>query len=91
MRSASSNTGLNPLITAMKTSTLLSTVVAGLVAVSAAPAQSDQADLQAKYEKKISEDWVGHGGWILDFDEALAKAKKENKLVFAYFTRSYSP
>ncbi|HBF23269.1 MAG TPA: hypothetical protein DDW23_05565 [Planctomycetes bacterium] len=65
-------------------------LVAGLSLASTAPAQ-DADDLIAKYEAEISEKWVSHGGWTLDLDEALARAKKENKLVFAYFTRSYAP
>ena len=65
-------------------------LVAGLAIASTAPAQNAD-DLIAKYEAEIGEEWVSHGGWILDLDEALARAKKENKLVFAYFTRSYAP
>ncbi len=61
-------------------------------ALLAAPAVSQDADsLQSKYEAKVAAEWVSHGGWILDLDEALAQAKRENKRVFAYFTRSYSP
>ena len=48
-------------------------------------------DLQEKYDAKVSEDWVAQGGWILDYDKALAQAKNEGKYVFAYFSRSYSP
>jgi len=50
-----------------------------------------QEKLKERYDKKIAEDWVEKGGWILDFDKAKAIAKKENKVVFAYFTRSYTP
>ena len=65
-------------------------LVAGLALSGVSHAQ-DADDFRAKYEAEIAEDWVSHGGWILDLDEALARAKKENKLVFAYFTRSYAP
>lgn len=61
-------------------------IALGLVAHSAT-AQS----LQEKYEKKISQPWFTDAGWTDDFDAAKARAKKEDKLVFAYFTRSYSP
>ena len=46
--------------------------------------------LRAAYEAKTSKDFVAHGGWILDYDEARAKAAAEGKLIFAYFTRSYA-
>jgi len=58
--------------------------LAGLRPVSA------ETELETKYSKKIAKDFVGHGGWIVDYDEALARAEKEKKLIFAYFTRSYS-
>ena len=50
-----------------------------------------QEELKERYEKKIAEEWVAHGGWILDLDKAKDSAKKENKAIFAYFSRSYSP
>jgi hypothetical protein len=50
-----------------------------------------QEELQEKYEDKIAEDWVEHGGWILDLDKAKEIAKKENKAIFVYFSRSYAP
>lgn len=48
-------------------------------------------DLKDKYEEKLAQDWVKHGGWITDYDEARAKAKEEGKVLFAYFSRSYAP
>jgi opacity protein-like surface antigen len=50
-----------------------------------------QAELQAKYEKKIAKEFISYGNWMLDYDAARAKAKAEGKLLFTYFTRSYSP
>ena len=52
-------------------------------------AQGDE--LQAKYEKKIAKPFVAAGGWVLDYDQAREQAKAEDKLIFIYFTRSYSP
>ena len=54
-------------------------------------AHGQQEKFKANYEKKVQEAWFVDGKWIEDFDAAKAKAKKENKVVFAYFTRSYSP
>jgi hypothetical protein len=51
----------------------------------------DQDKMKANYEKKIAKEFVSSGGWLLDYDEARAKAKAEDKLIFAYFSRSYSP
>jgi hypothetical protein len=56
-------------------------------------AQDDdkQAHYQAEYEKKLAKEFVSFGGWITDYDEAREKARKEGKVLFTYFTRSYSP
>lgn len=73
----------------MNTPKLLAAAVAGVLF--AAPMTAQEKDYQALYEAKISESWVTHGNWVLDFEEAKARAKAENKLIFAYFTRSYAP
>ncbi len=52
---------------------------------------ADDAELQAKYDKKIAKKFVADGGWVLDYDEALERAKTEKKFIFVYFSRSYSP
>jgi len=44
-----------------------------------------------KYESKLQKEFVKNAAWVLDLDEAKAAAKESNKLIFAYFTRSYSP
>ena len=64
-------------------------LVAGLA--SSASAQSSQEDLVAKREAKLAADWIKLADWVLDYDEARAKAKDSGKPIFAYFTRSYSP
>jgi hypothetical protein len=73
----------------MKFNTLLATAVIGLAASMPAIAQDADSN-QAKLDAKLAEDWVGQGGWVLDFDEAKAQAAKENKVIFVYFTRSYA-
>jgi hypothetical protein len=47
--------------------------------------------LTEKFEKKTASEFATKSKWIVDFDEARKKAKKEGKPIFAYFTRSYSP
>ena len=74
----------------MKTLTLPS--IALLIAASGVNAQDEaQEGLKKLYQEKINEGWYTGGEWTTDFAAAKARAKKENKLVFAYFTRSYSP
>ena len=51
-----------------------------------APAQ----DNEEKYAKKKAEDWFVKGGWSDDYDAVRATAKKEGKLILAYFTRSFA-
>ncbi|MCH2112346.1 MAG: hypothetical protein MK213_05760 [Planctomycetes bacterium] len=72
----------------MKQSLLISCGLMGILAVAPAVAQDD---LVAKYEKKIAKSWVAHGSWSEDFEGSLTRAKAENKVIFAYFTRSYAP
>ena len=58
----------------------------------AAPAAAQEVDpLQVKLEAKLAKSFVAHGNWVLDYDEAKKIAKEEGKLLFVYFTRSYSP
>ena len=77
-----------------RTLTALTLGVFGLGLLMPAMAQQegpDTADLQKRYQEKISKDWLKNAEWSLDLEDALARAKKEGKPVFAYFTRSYSP
>ena len=61
-----------------------------LVLALGAPAVAQDA-LVAKRDAKLAESWVAKSDWITDFDEARETAKKSEKLIFTYFTRSYSP
>jgi len=66
---------------------LLAAAALGALALAAAA----QDDLQAKLDEKLQKEFVKKADWVLDYDEALAKAKETHKLIFAYFTRSYAP
>ena len=70
-------------------------VVLALLLVSPALAQGRTPPTQDELEKrkadKVAEAWFTDGGWIADYDEARAKAKESGKLIFTYFTRTYSP
>ncbi len=80
----------------MMTPPHLPVCLAGLMALTwAAPAPAQRRkptpeELQHKYEEEIALPFIAKGGWILDYDEARARAKKEGKLIFAYFSRSYA-
>ncbi len=54
------------------------------------PKAKSPAELTKLYEKLLAEPFVEKGGWMTDYDAARARAKKEGKLLFAYFTRSYA-
>ena len=54
-------------------------------------AQDDQAALIAKRAKKLKSAFLTKNAWFTDFDKARAEAKKTNRTIFAYFTRSYAP
>ena len=78
-------------------------VVLGLSSLTlavAAPAQKGAANgalppaqqaLVDKRDKKLDSEFLKKAKWQTDYDKALAAAKKSKKLIFAYFTRSYSP
>lgn len=53
-------------------------------------AQQSQEDLIKKRDKKLSEEWLKNADWVTDYTKAREAAKKANKLIFAYFTRSYA-
>lgn len=63
-------------------------VTAAILACFSAPASAQ--DLEQKLEKKLGEAWIKDPKWITDYDEAKAEAKKTGKVIFGYFTRSYS-
>ena len=76
----------------MKSFTLLvAPLVAAGVLTMPATAQDKQDELQAKYEAKVAKEFVSFGNWQTDYDAVRAQAKKEGKIIFAYFSRSYSP
>ena len=56
------------------------------------PAQSapDQEQMIKNREEKLESRFLQKANWILDYDEARAEAKKQGKLIFTYFTRSYA-
>ena len=72
------------------TKTLLHSALAAVALTPLLSAQS-QDDLKAKYEEKLSHKFIEKGGWLTDYDKAREKAEAEGKVLFVYFSRSYSP
>ena len=64
--------------------------VATILAI-ALPGQQSQESLIQKRDHKLAAEWLKSAPWITDYDQARAQAKASGKLIFAYFTRSYSP
>ena len=50
-----------------------------------------QETLEEKYEAKLLKPFVKKIEWQNKIDAAMELAKKRNRLVLAYFTRSYAP
>ncbi len=46
---------------------------------------------EEKLQKKLKAPFLKSVAWELDYDAALKKAKDQNKVIYAYFTRSYAP
>ena len=70
-----------------KTRIGLATVLALGLWASSARAQSNEEKLQ----EKLSQEFATKTAWVMDLDEATKAAQASNKLIFAYFSRSYAP
>jgi hypothetical protein len=66
-------------------------VLAAAATTTGPAAAQGQQELQQKRDQKLAKPEFKAAPWITDYEAALARAKAENKLVLAYFTRSYSP
>lgn len=72
--------------------TPLAWVVGFLSLVSAAAvAQDSQQELARKRDQKLQAAFLKKAAWSTDYDKCREEARTSGKLIFAYFTRSYSP
>ena len=62
-----------------------------LTAAGVLAAALSAGELADKYNKKLEKTFVTKVPWELDWAKAKAKAKEQNKAIFAFFTRSYRP
>jgi len=65
--------------------------VALATGVAAQDVDSKQQSLIDKRDKKLGSEFLKKAEWFTDYDKARAAAKQSKKLMFGYFTRSYSP
>ncbi|MHC4516145.1 MAG: hypothetical protein ACYTGW_19105 [Planctomycetota bacterium] len=66
-------------------------LMSGVILATSLPGQPDQEELKARREEKLACEFLTKANWITNYDKARAEAKKSKKVIFAYFTRSYSP
>lgn len=55
-----------------------------------APQGKSQEALIKQREEKLAKEVFKKAPWMFDYDKARETAKKEGKLIFTYFTRSYA-
>jgi hypothetical protein len=71
------------------------TVFAFALALLAIPAFAQKApsleELTKRRDAKLKEAFLSANPWMTDYDAVQEKAFDEDRLIFAYFTRSYSP
>jgi hypothetical protein len=69
-------------------------VLLGAVLLSTGAHAQDSPEQQKhkrNYEKALTAEFISFGGWVTDYDVARERAKKEGKLIFTFFSRSYAP
>ncbi len=77
----------------MYSKTLIGTIALSILApcLDAQRQLPSQEELISRRQHKLSEPWLKNAKWTLSLAEAREQAKKQGKIIFAYFTRSYSP
>ncbi len=54
-------------------------------------AQNNEATLAARKEKKLASEFLARADWNLDLRATKTAAARTDRLIFAYFSRSYAP
>jgi hypothetical protein len=73
----------------MKAKTLAGALIAGTSLLAAALPGQSQAELIAGRADKHARPVFKKANWFFDYDDARAEARRQGKLLFTYFTRSY--
>ena len=66
----------------------------GLVLAAATPVATPvwaQGGFEAKLEKKLAKNFIKNAAWEQDYAKAKKTAADGEKLILAYFTRSFAP
>jgi len=66
-------------------------VPVGLALLLAFSTTAAAQSMEERLEAKLKKPFLKNAAWVHDFAEAKKTAKAENKVIFAYFTRSYAP
>ncbi len=69
---------------------LIAAVLTLVAAVATAQTDAGPSNEQ-KYNEKLKKPFVSKVTWVRGLEAAKQRAKDEKRLVFGYFTRSYSP
>lgn len=77
----------------MKPRIALITLVSLVFAVDTAAQRRalSQEELEETRANKLAKEFLKNADWHLDYDKARDIAKKKNKLILTYFTRTYAP
>ena len=68
----------------------MAVAVISLALASHVLAQKSQEQLARLRDEKMAQAVFQQADWTFDYDKARALAKSSDKLIFAYFTRSYA-
>lgn len=71
--------------------TRLPEILAVLFVVAALEAQSNDDTYRHRRDAKLARPVFQRSDWTSDYESALAAARREDKLILAYFTRSFAP
>jgi hypothetical protein len=74
----------------MKPKTVMAVALSLFAVPSVLLAQKSQEELAKLRDEKMAHEVFQKANWMFDYDKARAEAKQADKLIFAYFTRSYS-
>ena len=55
------------------------------------PSRDDRAALEKRYQRKLRSSFLEKSPWIWSMSDAQRISRGEDKPIFGYFTRSYSP
>lgn len=61
------------------------------LAFAAGGAAGQPLTLQERRDAKLASEFINKADWVPRLDRAVVAAKRTERLIFGYFTRSYAP